>query len=574
MKSLTPQQYFEKIKLLRTPEEIQVVCEELTDALFGSSNYAPKTRANMLIAYNKVINEGFSNDDLVEGENAFIYTKDDGTLWKRHLHFKFTGLTKDEWKEINAKTIVLDRLENRREVKVYQYLETTCKLLLSDDPHSLAVGLIAASGRRPVEILARGSFTLAKELPEYLKHGYFVNFRGQVKKRDYDMPVSERAEYRIGVLVPAEFFVAAFDRFRKMPSTKELLRLLKDETKKGTDPEVINDMIESLRGGSLRRVVAREFASFLPARFGEAEVNNKSLRAVYVRLITDRDCPKTMADILWASRSVGHFIDNQKPDDSQLRHLLTTLGYFDYYALEEVPFISAPSKEKEILRQVRVSQEAFEFIKSLQEKWDLPNQQAVIDQLIKTSHEVENLKKQLLEAQAKITQLQQEQQSMSITPKMDSEIRASDSHEITLNQDELEALIERKVEEVLNKRQPQQPPSQTKTSQQNQTPQKPSRDWESISSEELKPLRTNGAVDEKIRRAFLAITNYNDAQPSNASRWVINNQALRQLSGCNGQRVSSWMAHHKISIDDHNNKYGLGQYHNKGRGDITEVISW
>ncbi len=67
-----------------------------------------------------------------------------------------------------------------------------------------------ASGRRSVEILVRGSFTLTTDLPEYLKPGYFVNFRGQAKKRDYDIPEDERVEYRIGVLVSAEFFLQQF----------------------------------------------------------------------------------------------------------------------------------------------------------------------------------------------------------------------------------------------------------------------------------------------------------------------------------------------------------------------------
>lgn len=75
--------------------------------------------------------------------------------------------------------------------------------------------------------------------------------------------------------------------------------------------------------------------------------------------------------------------------------------------------------------------------------------------------------------------------------------------------------------------------------------------------------------------------NYNDhkardknGQPDTSQMWVINNQALRQLSGCNGMLVKDWMTRYQGAIDNHNNKYGLGTYHNKGRGDITEAISW
>ena len=105
--------------------------------------------------------------------------------------------------------------------------------------------------------------------------------------------------------------------------------------------------------------------------------------------------------------------------------------------------------------------------------------------------------------------------------------------------------------------------------------------WESVPSEELKKSKGRGAVEEKLKRSFLAIANHNDykardnnGQPDQSKMWAITNQALRQLSGCNGQLVKVWMENHRIAIDDHHNKYGLGQYHNKGKGDITQAISW
>jgi len=563
---LSPQEYLERIKSLRNPDEIKVVCEELTSELFNSSD-KPKTRANKLTPYNKVIKE-IPNEELTEGENAYIQTKADGSLWKRHLHFKFTGLADTQWygkDGINTKTIVLDRLENRRQIDVTSYLETTSRLLTSTDPHELAVGLIAASGRRPVEILARGRFAISTELPEYLTPGYFLNFKGQAKKRDYDLSQAERTEYRIGVLVAGEIFVKAFNRFRRMPETKELLELLKAENKKGTDPETINDMIESRRGNSLRRVVSREFGSFLPARFGDAEVNNKSLRAAYVRLITDRDCPKNIADLLWASRSVGHFIDTENPDDNQLRHLLTTLGYYDYYTNTEVLFMPAeavkPRAEKSA--SIRANQADAETIKHLQEKWNLPNQQAVITQLLNSLEELATVKAQLLEAEAKIKQIEEEPQ---MTNGITEDLRVL-----------VEQMVEQKVAEAIAEALPQ---SQAKTASKSKAEPKPKEvdevDYEGIPSEELKGMKSGGAAREKLRRSFLAICNYNDHQPSNDDRWVINNQALRQLSGCNGMLVKEWMSEHQISIDDHNNKYGLGLYHNKCHKQqvINDVVSW
>jgi molybdopterin converting factor small subunit len=595
MKSvLTPQEYFDKIKPLRNSEEIKAVCEELTTGLFNETD-KPKTRTNKLTPYNKLV-KTLANEELLEGENAYIQTKQDGTLWKRHLHFKFTGLADTAWydkevikedgtketvKGINTKTVVLDRLDNRRKVEVTSYLEIVSKLLLSDDPHELAVGLIAASGRRPVEILIRGSFKLISDLPNYLKPGYFVQFKGQAKKRDYEMPEAERTEYRVGVLVPAESFLAAFKRFRLLPETKELLELLKAETKKGTDPEVINDMIESRRGNSLRRVVVREFGSFLPARHGETEINNKALRAVYVRLITDRDCPKNMTELLWASRAVGHFVDAEKPDDSQLGHLLTTLGYFDYYADSEVPFMPVPHKpEREKTMQVRVFANDCEQVRQLQKDWELPNQQTVVRNLIELALKNKELENQLLDAQAKIAQLEQEK----------TEMTASQPKPTPEKTEDLQGMVKQMIAEALAEVIPTiQYPQQVKTEttqlvsqrQPKAKPETPEKDWESVSSEELKVSKHRGAAEEKIRRSFSAITNHNDhkardnnGQPDVKKMWAITNQALRQLSGCNGQLVADWMQRYHGAIDDHNAKYGLGQYHNKGKGHIAQVINW
>jgi hypothetical protein len=87
----------------------------------------------------------------------------------------------------------------------------TGKLLASDDPHELAVGLIAATGRRPHEIIARAKFATIKDKP------YHVEFEGQGKKRG-DKPVFE-----IATLYPANYVIKALARLRKEPSTQSLL---------------------------------------------------------------------------------------------------------------------------------------------------------------------------------------------------------------------------------------------------------------------------------------------------------------------------------------------------------------
>lgn len=511
---MTPQEYFDLIKDCYIPNTIKSVVEELISTLINDTD-KPRTRLNKLAPYNKLINT-IPHEQLLEGQNAYIQTKKDGSFWKRHLHFKFTGIADINFNGkdgINTKSKVLGRLENKQLLPITEYLEAITKLLQSNDAHELAVGLIAASGRRLIEIVARGNFTLEQDLPKYLKPGYFVRFSGQAKNTD-----KEALEYRIGVLVPANSFLLAFKKFRALPESIEIQEFLR--THNGT-PEQANAMIEDRRGKSLRRVAAREFKG-VKARNGDLDLNTKALRAMYVAAITKRDCPKNINDLLWKAQSLGHFIDNPNANDRDLISLLTTLVYSDFYCDSDVPFIPeliiTPIEIKETMtataiettddttmkkdrKSVSVDSEAFARIKELQTEWELPNQQAVINKLLE--------------------------------------------------------LLDKKVEEKTEVK-----------------PQKPERNLQDIESEELKKLRGEDAVNEKIRRAFETMTTYNDNQPSNDNRWYIGNQSLRQMSGCNGIAVSAWIKNHQVSVDDHNNKYGLGQYHNNlHRGkDLTELI--
>lgn len=553
MSLLSPQEYFAKIKPLRSPEKIQALCESLTSELFKPTD-KPKTRVNKLTAYNKLV-KSIPDSELIEGKNAYIQTKQDGSLWKRHLHFKFTGLADTNWNGedgINTKQVVTDRLKNRKPVNPVEYIDTAKRLLASDDAHELAVGLIAASGRRPTEILARGEFDLDTDLdPDTLP---YLRFRGQLKKR------GEAPEYRIRCLVPAQAFIEAFERFRKMPESIELQEFIKNKSKKGTSDEDINKAIDSRRNGSVNPVVKKYF-KFLKTREGETTVNCTTLRAVYVRLITDRDCPKNVSDLLWASQAIGHFVGGDKPNDADLKHLVTTLGYYDYYTDGEIPKLE-PTEAKvktstQKIRQVRAYESDYEQIKELQTDWKLPTQQDVIKKLLELAMQAKNLNEKLVETQSKL-----------------SEIQAQPVNE------SLEELVKRLVDERLNEKLASQTLSQTPTTQPDTQPQpeppQPTKDWESVPSDELRKSKLSGVADEKIRRSFVAITKYNDYTAKDTNdKWAVNNRALRQLSGAHGDLVKNWMERHQIPIDDHNAKHGLNQYHNKRHKEaITNVISW
>jgi hypothetical protein len=99
-------------------------------------------------------------------------------------------------------------------------------------------------------------------------------------------------------------------------------------------------------------------------------------------------------------------------------------------------------------------------------------------------------------------------------------------------------------------------------------------DWESIPNDQLRNMKVAGAVEEKIYRAFRAIADYNDNAPSNDDRWYIGTTTLSEVSGCNRQAIGDWVKSHQLTVDDHNKKYRLGQYHNKRHKgiELTDLV--
>lgn len=581
---------FEATKNLQSLEEIKPYCDRFNEWI-AQNNYQDSTLGTKLSKYG--FYKKFKSLPLEQNKNAELVAKYDaeGNNVKTHelKHYVpiLCGLSREQWNDRNQTTRVIDRLENSTEIDPDRYLETTGNLLASADPHELAVGLIAATGRRPHEIIARAKFTVIKDKP------YHVMFAGQGKKR------GETPVFEIATLYPADYVVKALARLRKEPSTIALLKEVAAQFPKSQTRQ--NVEIDNRRGQSLRRVVRAFYGDkgdsspVLAFRHGEQQDNNKALRAAYAVLATERDCKGGYgAKILHASRILGHFTP-EKQDDRILGKLGTSVGYSDYYTTKSVGFPSV-EVEKEVNAKVYISD--LDRIKELQKQWNLPNQREVVRRLLSGSEHDQSSQRQLVEAQQKIAHLQEalkcyetkfnllqaenqhlkeQQEPMSQQPQISE--AGSDSRI-----DKLEAQMVR-MEQMLA--QLVSPGSAPKTDAQPDVkpevkevvaPKEPTPrqdvDWEGVSNEQLKNMRSSGAVEEKIYRAFCAIASYNDNAPSNDDRWYIGSTTLSQVSGCNRQAIGDWVEVHEITVKDHNSKYGLGQYHNKRHKgvEITDFI--
>jgi hypothetical protein len=565
-------QLFEATKDLKSLEEIKPHCDRFNEWVSTHTSYSTKSLGTVLSRsgfYKK-----FKSLKLEQGKNAEAIAKHDenGNVKGQELkHYAvlMCGLDRDDWKQRNETMRVIGRLGNDQELDPDTYLEVTGQLLESTDPHELAVGLVAATGRRPHEILARAKFAPVEG------QAYQVQFEGQGKKRG-DKPL-----FPIATLYPADYIIKCLSRLRREASTKALLKEVANEHP--SDLAAQNREIDSRRNGSLNRVVRAYFGDkgdavpILAFRHGEEQDNCKALRAAYGALATARDCDRSVGSkMLHYARLLGHFV-KENPTDKELQNVATSLGYADYFTSKPVPFPTAPQKEK--VMQVRVTDEDYEIIKRLQKDWEAPNQQSVVSRLIESQEKLAELAKQLLEAKTQINQLKEEREKMSqVQPQ-----------QLTVTQSELEAMIERmvteKVQQALSNLPVTQPASQSKPAA--QTPAKPQEviDWSGMSNADLWLTKVRGASEEKIRRSYEAICLYNDTLATGDNdRLALTNQGLRELSGVNGQLVGEWIKSHADEVISHNSKHGMQNakdpsktetYYNKRHGSekITKILN-
>jgi hypothetical protein len=568
-------QLFEATKDLKSLEEIKPHCEQFNQWVNTNTSYSTKSLGTVLSRsgfYKK-----FKSIPLEQSKNAELIPKHDenGNVKGQELkHYAvlMCGLDRDDWAKRNTSSRVISRLSNDQELDPDIYLEVTGQLLESNDPHELAVGIVAATGRRPHEILARAKFTPIEG------QAYQVQFEGQGKKRG-DKPV-----FPIATLYPADYIIKCLSRLRREASTKALLKEVANQYP--TDLAAQNREIDSRRNGSLNRVVRERFGGkdeavpVLAFRHGEEQDNCKALRAAYGALATERDCNRSVGSkMLHYARLLGHFV-KENPTDKELQGVATSLGYADYFTSKPVPFPTAPQKEK--VMQVRVTDEDFETIKRLQKDWEVPNQQSVVSRLIQSQEKLIELGNQLLEAKARTNQLDKEKEEMSQVK----------TQQVTVSKSELEAMIERMVSEKIEQALSNLPVTQqvnqaTQSKPTTQTPAKQQEviDWAGMSNADLWVTKVKGAAEEKVRRSYEAICLYNDTVATgDDDRLAITNQALRELSGVNGLVVGDWIKAHADEVISHNSKYGMQNskdpsktetYYNKHHGSekITKILN-
>lgn len=191
------------------------------------------------------------------------------------------------------------------------YLQTTEKLLLSDNPYEQLGGLIASLGRRPTELFNQNSFELVDG------HTHSFKFNGQLKTKREIVD-----SYEIGTLFEASNLIEIWQSAINNEEIKSKLELINqlfedDDIKK-------HEMIDDRFNAIINRIV-KEHYQFIPIplalKSDQTGVTCRILRRCYATIIVSRECP--IGDIRkcldYYSKLLGH-----TNNDS------TTKGYLDY----------------------------------------------------------------------------------------------------------------------------------------------------------------------------------------------------------------------------------------------------
>lgn len=519
--------------------------------------------------YNKLIRK----IPLVDKENAYQYLKKDGSTVLKHFFYKYCGLSKEEWDSRNSSDRVYNRLKENIQVDPVALIQTAFKLLESKDIWEVGAGLIAASGRRPHEIVARAKFFLIEG------EKYKLQFEGQGKKR------GENPIFPISVLVPADIFLRVFKRFQSTPEVKSILEKAKIEAP--NDIPAQNQIVDKLSNKLLNRAVKRNFKEILPPRSesgielsddNEADINNTALKSAYLAIATKRDCEGSPArQMLFASKLAGHFIDVDPDDrervkgiDKELQHVITTLAYMSYHIKGEVPCFEPPERiPHSKLPVTRLRIEDNQQLDAWCKLWKCSR----VDAMSKIFS---------LAQQALATPAPQPIETEKEIPVDNTAVKELEQ-KLETYQRQTEQKIDQLLQLLQNQKQQQQAPTIASDQPQPQTeqpqleeksqPKQPTRDWESVSKAELfgkegnKPAKGTGATEERIRRAVEAIMLWNNQFPHDQNserKWSINNRAVRDLAGVNGIAVKEWLENHHQLVSDHNAKHSISDvYHNR-----------
>ena len=242
------------------------------------------TAASYMSQIRRAIAQWQETIDLDE-TNSYPQQTKEGVV-NQHLALLYMNYPSDFHKQRMAPTNARKQ-EQRRNLEtisdVDAYQGKIDGLLESREWRELAAGLIAATGRRPSEILKTAEF---KQIGKYE-----VAFSGQLKTKG-----EEREAYSTYTLVESAKVVNGLARLRRMPEIKAVRR------------QTLAQM-DSGKNSTLNSIIRESFESLISPPYGEKQLSAKNLRATYAAIAIYLFCPWKQSTNQFITERLGHTSD-------------------------------------------------------------------------------------------------------------------------------------------------------------------------------------------------------------------------------------------------------------------------
>jgi hypothetical protein len=199
-------------------------------------------------------------------------------------------------------------------------IETSTRLIKSDDPLMIGIGLFLLTGRRPYEVFCTGSFYPAKTPGFDSVHKWRIFFHGQIKTREA-LNTRHDSRYMIPVLAPARTILDAIQVLRSSQAGRNWMTM---------DGTTFNDKM----GNLISKAMFRSFIEHWPQE--EEGLTPYSMRSLYAEIAYKNFGPPTISKSAFFSRILGH----------RSQDIETSLSYFRFFLPEDGPNIN----EREIKR--------------------------------------------------------------------------------------------------------------------------------------------------------------------------------------------------------------------------------
>ena len=406
------------------------------------------------------------------------------------------------------------------------------QLLESREWREVAVGLIAATGRRATEILKTAEFNQIGQ--------FEVKFSGQLKAKG-----EERKPYPTFTLLESNKVCDALFRLRRMPEIKEL--------KKKTLAE-----IDSGRNTTINRLVVEKFSPIIQPPTGELQLSTKNLRASYAAIAIYLFCPWNQEPSQFITEKLGHTSD------------ATASNYQDYQVVDNngKPLTRGAWAERIGEKMTETTQQLVHTSRMLVAK---EVRDALSDQDFLPFPDYASRMEELL----RLARIGRQFESGEL------------SNEVVVER-VVEKIVEVPVERIIEV--PIEVKDKTQANKSALSKARYDKRPEEMTNEELFGANLPNSGHEKIRRAVATVKSYNeDRGGDKANMWAINIRTLKDLTNCRTEVVDKYLRsddgiealgiRFQAGEDDkakvvigYNEMMGLGRYHNRGRGSITEVI--